>query len=256
MKLIEAINLLRKNNYIVESNDFNDYDAIIYKDKADAVKSKYNDKISSLSYTNNGEYNDVSGTKWRYVTNTDYNTIALAVIDGMCDMGRLPSDLYKNIKSKKDLDKITMDMPIARRMINQVYQYLYPYINNEICKVYRGFNIPVNQLKTIDKTELLKTLSNVNKEFNSYTLDPNVAESFALGNALGQRRKKEDTYAIMIEGEADTDNISFAYTAYLVGKHGNLSESEININCLKELKNQKIVSIRKIKYVNGQYIES
>lgn len=244
---------------LFESKEFNDYDSLLFSDYYELNKSTYDNKTDAIKYTEPSEYEDDTGEKWRYVKKRDFTTVALAVIDGMCDSGRLPADMYKNIRCKAELDKITMNVPAARRLINNVWGYLQRVLDHGRVKVYRGFNIPAklyDELPLKDKlgASLLNRFSNAGKHYNSYSLDINVADSFATGNALGNRRLKEDTYAIIIEGDAELSDISFAYTAYLVGKHGNLNESELNINCFKPLTNQNIHSIRKVKYVNGAYI--
>lgn len=244
---------------LFESSEFNDYDSTLFSDYYELNKATYDNKAGALKYTAASEYHDDTGEKWRYVKKHDFNTIALAVIDGMCDSNRLNPNLYKNIKTKADLDKITMDVPVARRLINNVYTYLSRYTKGRT-KVYRGFNILAKDFDSWPMSEklsnaLIKRFSNTGKQFNSYSLDREVAWRFAIGNALGERRPKEDSYAILIEGEADSTDISFAYTAYLVGKHGHLNESELNINCFKELANQSVI-IKKVKYADDRYIIS
>jgi hypothetical protein len=46
----------------------------------------------------------------------------------------------------------------------------------------------------------------------------------------------------MIAAEVEPNDINFAFTAYLMGRHGGMEEYELNINNLKQLKNIRIVS--------------
>lgn len=247
-------------NYLKESKEFNDFDIGLFSDYYNLNKNTYNNK--KTTYNVKSEYKDELGDKWLYVKKHDFTTIALAVIDGMCDKndGTVSNNLYKNIKNKQDLDNITMNNPKARRLINYVWMKFTEIIKKGKMKVYRGFNIPATEyeglnLKNRLGMNLLDSLNNTNKKYNSFTYDLGVAKSFATGNALGSRRLKEDTYAIIIKGEADLSDINFAHTAYLIGLHGNMNECELNINNFKEIRNLDIYSVHKIKYENGKYIE-
>ena len=46
----------------------------------------------------------------------------------------------------------------------------------------------------------------------------------------------------MIAAEVEPNDINFAFTAYLMGRHGGMEEYELNINNLRQLKNIRIVS--------------
>ena len=245
---------------LFESKEFNDYDSLLFSDYYELNKNTYDNKASNLTYTADSEYHDELGEKWRYVKKRDYTTIALAVIDGMCDKGEAIVDrnLYKSIKSKQDLDNITMNKPVVRRLINYINGFLEKYKTGRT-KVYRGFNISAKEFESLPLKDrmaaaLIERFDNTGKEYSSYTVDRQVAISFATGNALGARRLKEDTYAILIEGTADPNDICFAYTAYLIARHGHLNESELNINCFKSLSNQDVI-IKKIHYNRGSYEE-
>lgn len=244
---------------LYESTEFNEYDNELFSDYYELNKRTYDKKRKFIKHNNQSAYDDDTGEKWRYVKKRDYNTLALAVIDGLCDRGILPGDMYKNIKSKRDLDEITMNCAVARRLINAVNNYLGTIIKRGHIRLYRGFNIPAEEYESWNLQErlsanLIKRFSNTGKLYNSYTMDIGVAESFATGNALGSRRIKGDSYGIIIGGDADLNDINFAYTAYLVGKHGVLNESEVNINCFKELTHQEIYMNSKIRYEHGRYI--
>ena len=47
---------------------------------------------------------------------------------------------------------------------------------------------------------------------------------------------------VLFSAEVDNNDVNWAFTAYLDGRHGSVYESELNINNLKRLKNVKLVS--------------
>lgn len=249
-----------------ESTEFNDYDKILFSDYYELNKKHYDRKKSEINYIPSKLVSgrDDRGEKWMYVKKRDRDTITLATIDGICDHDgivcgrRIDPDTYRNIKSKEDLDMTVMNLAPVRRFVLPLYdEYLAPRMHGKQ-KLYRGFNIPAEEFESWPlqerlKNNLIKKFSNTNKLYNSYTYDRNVAWSFASGNAFGTRRL-DDSYAIMLEGEADASDIAWAFTAYLIGHHGNLNESELNVNCFKDLSNQDITITHIVKNGNA-YIE-
>lgn len=92
---------------------------------------------------------------------------------------------------------------------------------------------------------VLKYVDNTAKEFNSYSTDISVAESFAKhtqdGKLYADDLSKTPTHDyIIISGKAARHNINFAFSAYLAGKSLSISEQELCINSYEPLTDIKV----------------
>lgn len=80
---------------LFESDQFNAYDKTLYpyynvaKDAYAKRPTNYNPVFNSYAGYVNNMIGDQLGEKWLYVKNRDYDTVALACIDGLCDGGRI-----------------------------------------------------------------------------------------------------------------------------------------------------------------------
>lgn len=109
--------------------------------------------------------------------------------------------------------------------------------------VYRGLDLSnkIYYLLAMDRRilyspeRLLKYVDNTTKEFNSFSVDRSISKFFA--------NNYESTASLVYSADVDNNDINWAFTAYLFGRHGGIGEAELNINNLKKLKNIKIEAI-------------
>ena len=240
MNLQEAIHLLKNNNYIVESEEFNEFDA---KKLGKQVKLNSARPTHSMRYEDDKRYNDFQGRKWLNVKSRDEATLISAILDGLTDTMRIEGDIeYQDIKTEEDLyDAYEENLDY----IIDILYFLRQHMHGQTT-VYRGFNFNsddyhsiISQNKIKFKHELLRFLDNTNKEFNSFSTSPIISKGFA------QKWHANDYVTgvpVMIAAEVEPNDINFAFTAYLMGRHGGMQEYELNINNLKQLKNIRIVS--------------
>ena len=132
MNLQEAIHLLKNNNYIVESEEFNEFDA---KKLGRQVKLNSVRPTHSMRYEDDKRYNDFQGRKWLNVKSKDEATLISAILDGLTDTGRIEGDIiYQDIKTEDELyDAYEENLDyiidiiyniIAKNMITKTIEYL------------------------------------------------------------------------------------------------------------------------------------
>lgn len=195
-------------------------------------------------------------------------------------------DLYSNATSKFDLDRIIKKDPDLQKLVNTIISFLDQFKNKTVT-VYRGFMFDKKDFdiikgmtaKDILSNKLLRKFSNTTKEFNSFSTSVFTAAGFA--GALSYKspldafrmdrnadRYNKDSMQIanryfidnlqdntpqyaklLISAEATPNNISFAFTAYILARHGGIKHSELNINNVSELKNPKIIYSNLSKFI-------
>lgn len=139
-------------------------------------------------------------------------------------------------------------------LVNDIVNFLQNAAEKKFVTVYRGISIDHNKLLEWYKQDrliktnplrVLKYIDNTTKEFNSYSTDISVAESFAKhtqdGKLYADDLSKTPTHDyIVISGKAAKHNINFAFSAYLAGKSLSISEQELSINSYEPLTDIKV----------------
>lgn len=232
--------MLKNNNYLVESEEFNSYDKEKFSKQIEFNSNRLN---TNMAYQDDKRYNDYQGRKWLTVKSRDDYTLISAIIDGLSDVESIEGDYeYLDIKSKDDLKQAGYDnLKIVKKILNFLHKYMHGTTT-----VYRGFNFKkevyndlINQHDIKFKNQLLKYLDNKNKEFNSFSISPLISRGFA--EKWHVNSKSHYGVPVMIAAEVEPNDINFAFTAYLMARHGTINEYELNINSLKELKKLRII---------------
>ena len=218
-----------------ESEKFNDLDI---NRLARQVRQNDGRANRGIVYRDDRRYNDYQGEKWLDVRSKDRKTLVAAVLDGMSDVQyHYKGKLYKDIKDEDDL---TASYEANKAVVDPILNFLGKYMHGHTT-VYRGFNFDRNDYLEMKSKygikfehQLLKILNNRGKKFNSFSVSPFVSRDFA-----------EDGYgdvALIIAADVEPNDIAFAFTAYLLGRHGSVGEYELNINNLKDLHNLRIIT--------------
>ena len=240
MKLTEAVDILDKAGYLVESPEFSKLDRIRFGSHFDKTKISKGKRNAMAKFSDPETYNDREGIKWTYVKKRDDLTLKCAIVDGMIDTGS--SDVkYDDITSEEQIDKIISDNDFAPGVVKSILEHLHKYMKGTTT-VYRGFKRTWRLADLKDprkKNALMQELSNTNKEFNSFTTDIDIAEGFA------------GSEGIVIAAEVEPNDIMFAFTAYLMGRHGGIEELELNISNMKSLRNARFLSNTDILRIKG-----
>ena len=206
-----------------------------------------------IVYQDDKRYNDYQGEKWLDVRSKDKKTLIAAILDGMSDVQyHYKGKLYKDIKTEDDL---MASYEANKAVVDPILNFLGKYMHGHTT-VYRGFSFDRDDYLEMKSKhgikfehQLLKILNNRGKKFNSFSVSPFVSRDFAIGSG---------DVPIIIAAEVEPNDISFAFTAYLLGRHGSPGELELNINNLKDLKNLRIVDnidaecARFIKYTDTE----
>lgn len=259
MNLNEAIDLLKKNKYLVELTALPKIYTDEYGIYAKMTKKGREKRNAKNTYKDDERYNDHEGTLWLDVKQKDRFTLSLAIISGLIDSGKIDcfndglenypgggdfSDMYDifNLDDIEDgsdlLDKLYY-FPSLNEFIDEVCGFLEDKMDKKHLRVYRGLELDVHKLAQIYKkdkyifqspTRLVQYLDNTTKEFNSFSVNGEIAINFTDG---------ADNY-VVFSGEIDNNDVNWAFTAYLMGRHGTIAEAELNLNNLKHLKNIKI----------------
>lgn len=240
------IGLLRLLN---EDTGFAAFDPEIYDYKGYADRRHPNREKQTREktlYDDDNRNHDANGAKWLDISDRSDRTLLLAMIDGMCDKGRIDKSVYNTIKDDGGLDYVKWYYKDVRNLFKDLLDFLKPLMKEKRVTVYRGIRLSKETLENFltknpfvltSRESLVKFISNEVKEFNSFTADRSVAEEF-VGDYV---KDNDEPYYVVMEGEADRGDINWAFTAYLIGRHGRISESELNINNNKQLKGLKIV---------------
>lgn len=105
MNINAALEFLRNNNYIIESELHGDLDNL-YKKHHDATDASYKNRVTA--YEDDGRYSDAEGIKWTRIKKRDEFTMRLAYFDAICDTCRYgfkESD-YEKIKTQEELKQV------------------------------------------------------------------------------------------------------------------------------------------------------
>lgn len=282
MKLIEAIEYIKSCGLILESPAFNMMDDEIVGRSAKMTAMSHNKAgRNNVKYDDDQRYNDYQGIKWLDVKKRDNRTLASAIIDGMTDVvltdidthiedlenklkfsilspdvqkkinddivaseknKKKIQDMYNSVSNMDELSKFIDDvLDIEANDVNTILNFLDRY-KHGMTTVYRGFSFTDEEYeKLVGNADMRKTssilqfLNNKTKKFNSFSTNPNTAEEFSKSSRNGN-------HSFVIAAEVEPNDINFAFTAYLMGRHGTISEYELNINNLKDLKNLRVVT--------------
>lgn len=189
----------------------------------------------NITYLDDHRYNDDDGRLWLDVKHKDFDTIALAVLTGMYDTKRIKKN--PATMTQDEFDSILMD-PVVNSKVNQVWTFLSDYMSKGTVTVYRGINLDNIIFELLEKDPrimrninfILPYIDNTTKEFNSFSVRPTISSRFA---------KAGKSYVI-IQADVDNNDVRWAFTAYIMGRHGGIGEHELNINNNKRLKNLKV----------------
>ena len=256
MNLNEALDLLKNNNYLVELTAL----PKIYDDKygSYAKMTKPGRDIRNLknTYIDDEHYNDHEGKLWLDVKQKDHTTLTLAALSGLLDSGRINKyndglkycpagktmkDIFNldAIRSKTVLFALLYFFPSLKEVLNKICGFLEDKMSKKHLRVYRGLILNSRKLAQLYKKDkfifqspikLVQYLDNTTKEFNSFSVDEKVARDFAA----------DYSNYIIFSGEIDNNDVNWAFSAYLMGRHGSIAEAELNLNNLKRLKNIRI----------------
>lgn len=202
-------------------------------------------RANNITYQDDKRYNDHEGALWLNVKNKDYYTIAAAVLTGMIDTDRLKqyddeeTDIDDIVSSKENIDAYLENNKRAKTLVNNTWNFLKQYTSKGTVTVYRGLEITkelihllqVDPYVLYNPERIIQYVDNTTKEFNSFS----VSKSIAIGFATSCQDY------IIFSAEVDNNDINWAFTAYLVGRHGGIGEQELNVNNLKRLKNIQLV---------------
>lgn len=194
--------------------------------------------------------------------------------------------LYEQASTNEDLDNILALDDTLCTLATDILKFLNQFKRKTVT-VYRGFMFDKKDLqqlsgmtaKDILSSKVLAKFSNTTKEFNSFSTSVFTAAGFAgslsynspldaYKTAMSADRfdkqamhtanrqlindLKDTTprYAkLLISAEAEPNNISFAFTAYILARHGGLKHNELNINNVSELKNVKVIYSNLSKFI-------
>ena len=217
-------------------------------------------RSSGIRYQDDQRYNDHQGALWLNVKHKDFNTIAAAVLTGMADTHKIPDSAmqyFDRIVSSEELTKEFLEEnQRAKSLVNSVWAFLKQYMSKGTVTVYRGLEV-TDELENLIKSDphllyspakLIQYVDNTTKEFNSFSTNIEVAKGFA-----HESQRRYSRGHVVFSAEVDNNDVNWAFTAYLMGRHGTTSEQELNINNLKRLKNVKIISY-KIGYTDTRRV--
>ena len=257
MNLNEALDILKKNKYLVELTAL----PKIYDDKygSYAKMTKQGRDIRNLknTYIDDEHHKDHEGKLWLDVKQKDHFTLTLAALSGLLDSGKINKyndglkycpagttmkDVFNldTIKSKTVLLALLCFFPSLKELLNKICGFLEDNMGKKHLRVYRGLRLDSRKLAQLYKKDkfifqspikLVQYLDNTTKEFNSFSVSEKIARDFG-----------DYTNHIIFSGEIDNNDVNWAFTAYLMGRHGTISEAELNLNNLKRLKNVRIDS--------------
>jgi hypothetical protein len=200
---------------------------------------------AQTTYEDDRRYNDHEGRLWLNVKQKDKTTIYTAAITGMIDANRFGMKQVQidSLNDLATLKNVFAQYPNSRALAEDIWDFLSQYMSKGTVHVYRGLDLSskIYYLLAIDRRilyspeRILQYVDNTTKEFNSFSVNKFVSKGFA------------DNYtsiaSLVYSADVDNNDINWAFTAYLFGRHGGTGESELNINNLKKLKNIKIEAI-------------
>lgn len=205
-------------------------------------------------------YNDKDGSLWLNVKQKDYYTIASAVLSGMIDVNAITDITLKDLATAEDVDNYLKKNREARDLVQCEWDFLRKHMKKGYTTVYRGLALSIFDIinayhkdkKILYNPErLIPLMDNTTKEFTSFSTAKHIAMDFAHVPAnSGHIEDDEDdetnlsvntSFYIVMSAEVENNDVNWAFTAYLVGRHRTIAEEELNINNMKHLKNVKVV---------------
>lgn len=156
--------------------------------------------------------------------------------------------------TKSDITIFLQHNPELALYIEKTVKLLQFYNRKKFITVYRSLNITQEQyirfckkdrLLVYNPNRIIQFVNNTTRKFNSFSTSEEYAKKFAM--ITGQHY---DDFVICLAGEADVNDINFAFTAYLKGRHSDFeytnefdgsSEHELNINNIKLLRNTRLI---------------
>lgn len=213
-----------------------------YEENKKSVENRSKDSYVSSRYKT-----DENGIKWLYTKKRDPFTIYMAALDGKLQFESDSEELrkiYNAIKTPDDLKKAFMGaFKPYYKSCTEIYQVLKQTMKGTT-KVYRGLSFTrkafleiASSKKDMASSEILaKLIGNKTKKYNSFTTSRSRAKSIADGGStsLGD-------YYVVLEGDAEPNDINYAFTAFQRGTYDGNNEKEISINNIKSLKNLRII---------------
>ncbi|MCQ2124284.1 MAG: hypothetical protein MJZ25_08900 [Fibrobacter sp.] len=180
---------------------------------------------------------DIRSRRFNNAYGNSYYAIAFGVLACFCDLQKKTPDMdYRNgmeadMWSDQDIQNIIDDDPFFKMTVDRIYKWLDM---NTGSRVYRGLKFTRavwNQFEHLDNAGLIRVLGNLGKEYNSYSLDPNVAASFAKiaykNGVFTPDPVWHDGAHIVLSGIAKEGTILYPKTAYMQAKYGNEAEMQI-----------------------------
>lgn len=221
-----------------------------------AAKNREARTKAQTTYEDDKRYNDHEGRLWLNVKQKDKITIYTAVLTGMIDTHKFGMQL-KDVNSLRDLatlKDVFAHFPKARLLAEEVWDFLSQYMSKGTVHVYRGLDLSnkIFYLLAMDRRilyspdRILQYVDNTTKEFNSFSVDKSISNNFA------KNFNKESIASLLYSADVDNNDINWAFTAYLFGRHGSIGEAELNINNLKKLKNVKVEMINIDKAIKNK----
>lgn len=205
-------------------------------------------------------YNDKDGSLWLNVKQKDYYTIASAVLSGMIDVNAITDITLKDLATAEDVDNYLKKNREAHDLVQCEWDFLRKHMKKGYTTVYRGLALSIFDIinayhkdkKILYNPErLIPLMDNTTKEFTSFSTAKHIAMDFAhVPVNSGHIENDEDdetnlsvntSFYIVMSAEVENNDVNWAFTAYLVGRHRTVAEEELNINNMKHLKNVKVV---------------
>lgn len=208
-------------------------------------KEKNQMRQNMIQYQDDKRYQDYKGLKWIEVKARDDMTLKSAILDGIIDSmtddgipyAKQEAELYRSGRE----DDFYSLCSAHKDTIDEILKFLGKYKTGRI-KVYRGFILKkIDYEKYIKNSgkpslSLLNKIDNRTKLFNSFSTCPMTAFGF-MADAIDN----DKLVPVMISAMVEPNDIYWAFTAYLMGRHRGCGEYELNVNNLKELHDLRIV---------------
>lgn len=202
-------------------------------------------RAGNITYQDDKRYKDHEGALWLNVKHKDFYTIAAAVLTGMYDTDRLKqydddeTDIDEIVSSKENIDAYLENNKRAKTLVNNTWNFLKQHMSKGTVTVYRGLEITKELIPLLqadpyvlyNPKRIIQYVDNTTKEFNSFSVSKSIAIGFAT--------RCQDY--IVFSAEIDNNDINWAFTAYLDGRHGGIGEYELNVNNIKRLRNIQLV---------------
>lgn len=234
-------------DFIYESAEFTSRDMRLLGHHLDQVhKAKErNGRSDAVIYKDDQRYQDYKGLKWTEVKARDNGTLTSAALDGIIDSmtddgipyAKQEAEMYRSGKEEDFYSLVSSH----RETVNEILQFLGKYKNGRI-RVYRGFSLSkrdyIKYIKSSGKLtlNLLNKIDNRSKQFNSFSTCPMIARGFATDTYTSN-----NNVPVIISALVEPNDVYWAFTAYLMGRHRGCGEYELNINNLKELQDLRVV---------------